>query len=70
MKRLLFVVSEDWYFVSHRLHLARFAKAAGYRVAVLCAMSKHREVIEDAGIEVFNWELEQIGRASCRERVL
>jgi starch phosphorylase len=30
-RRLLFVVTEDWYFVSHRLALAVAAKAAGYR---------------------------------------
>ena len=33
-RRLLFVVTEDWYFVSHRLGLARAAAAAGYEVAV------------------------------------
>lgn len=31
---LLFVVTEDWYFLSHRLGLARAAREAGFRVAV------------------------------------
>jgi glycosyltransferase involved in cell wall biosynthesis len=32
--RLLFVVTEDWFFLSHRLPMARAAKAAGYEVHV------------------------------------
>src|ERR1700746_3553793 len=33
-RRLLYVVSEDWYFLSHRLPMARAAKAAGFDVHV------------------------------------
>ena len=32
--KLLFVVTEDWYFVSHRLPLAVAAQKAGFDVAV------------------------------------
>jgi len=32
--RLLYVVSEDWYFLSHRLPMARAARAAGFEVHV------------------------------------
>ena len=32
--RLLYVVSEDWYFLSHRLPMARAAKTAGFEVHV------------------------------------
>lgn len=32
--RLLYVVTEDWYFLSHRLPMARAARAAGYEVHV------------------------------------
>jgi glycosyltransferase involved in cell wall biosynthesis len=32
--RLLFVVTEDWYFLSHRLPMARAARAAGFEVHV------------------------------------
>ncbi len=54
MKRplLLFVVTEDWYFVSHRLCLARAAVAVGYDVAVATRVQKHGEVIEQAGIKL------------------
>jgi len=32
--RLLFVVTEDWYFLSHRLPMARAARAAGFEIHV------------------------------------
>lgn len=59
MTRLLFVVTEDWYFVSHRLDLAKAAKMRGYRVAVLCRVSACQDIIESAGIELMNWRLER-----------
>lgn len=62
MKRLLFVVSEDWYFVSHRLHLAKAAIAAGYKVALLSRLSHHRALIEASGVEVIDWALERRSR--------
>ena len=33
--KLLMLVTEDWYFVSHRLSLARSAMLAGYDVTVV-----------------------------------
>lgn len=49
---LLFVVTEDWYFWSHRLPMARAARAAGFAVAVACRVDRHRARIEAAGIRV------------------
>jgi glycosyltransferase involved in cell wall biosynthesis len=34
--RILYLVSEDWYFLSHRLPMARAARAAGFEVHVAC----------------------------------
>lgn len=59
MIRLLFVVSEDWYFVSHRLHLAEAAIALGYKVALLSRISHHRAQIESSGVEVIEWSLDR-----------
>jgi glycosyltransferase involved in cell wall biosynthesis len=47
--RLLYVVTEDWYFLSHRLPMARAAKAAGYEVHVATRFGKGREEIEKEG---------------------
>ncbi len=50
--RLLFVVTEDWYFHSHRLPLAQAALAAGWAVAVATRVNAHRAAIEACGCEV------------------
>tara|TARA_B100000787_G_scaffold94957_1_gene70118 strand:- start:314 stop:1492 length:1179 start_codon:yes stop_codon:yes gene_type:complete len=57
LKRLLFVVTEDWYFVSHRLYMAIFAVNLGYKVALLSKVSTHKDLIEGHGIEVISWSL-------------
>jgi glycosyltransferase involved in cell wall biosynthesis len=49
---LLFLVTEDWYFASHRLPLARAAIANGYRVVVATRVERHGEVIRAAGCEL------------------
>lgn len=56
-RRLLFIVSEDWYFVSHRLHLAQTAITEGYEVALLSRVSNHRTSIEACGVEIIDWPL-------------
>ena len=55
--KLLFVVTEDWYFVSHRLSLAIAAREAGYDVAVATRARQHVEIIERAGVRVIPFEL-------------
>ena len=43
--RLLFVVTEDWYFWSHRLPIARAARDAGFEVHVATRVSEHGDRI-------------------------
>jgi glycosyltransferase involved in cell wall biosynthesis len=50
--KLLFVVTEDWYFISHRLALAVEAVRRGYEVVLVTRVSKHRSEIEQHGIRV------------------
>jgi glycosyltransferase involved in cell wall biosynthesis len=47
--RILYVVTEDWYFLSHRLPMARAAKAAGYEVHVAARIKDGRAGIEAEG---------------------
>jgi glycosyltransferase involved in cell wall biosynthesis len=56
--RLLYVVTEDWYFLSHRLPMARAAKAAGYEVHVATRLRKDKEAIEKEGFtpHALSWE--------------
>lgn len=48
-RKLLYLVSEDWYFVSHRLPMARAAKDAGYEVHVATRVVDCAPQIESEG---------------------
>ena len=58
-KRVLFVITEDWAFISHRLHLANAALEQGYEVGVVTHVTSYRHILEESGLRVFNWRLER-----------
>jgi glycosyltransferase involved in cell wall biosynthesis len=47
--RLIYVVTEDWYFLSHRLPMARAARAAGFEVHVATNAGEDADDIRDEG---------------------
>ena len=51
--KLLFVVTEDWYFWSHRLDLARAAAQAGFDVSIATRVTDHGERIQGEGFRLF-----------------
>lgn len=55
--KLLFVVTEDWYFCSHRLPLALAAMQAGMEVSIATNVTSHGELIKGAGITLHPWQL-------------
>lgn len=59
--KLLYFVTEDWYFCSHRLSLAVAAKSAGYDVSVVTHVNAHGEVIRRAGIRLIPFDLSRRG---------
>jgi len=65
--RLLFLVSEDWYFISHRLHLAKAAQAAGFDVAIATRIGLHGDLLDAAGLRVFPLSLQRRSRNPMRE---
>lgn len=52
--KVIFVVTEDWYFVSHRLDLAVGLEEAGYDVGVATRIGRHGDAIRKRGIKVFD----------------
>ena len=50
--KLLFLVTEDWYFCSHRLPVARAARDAGFAVAVATRVRAHGEAIQAEGFSL------------------
>jgi hypothetical protein len=55
--KLLFLVTEDWYFCSHRLPVARAAREAGFAVVVATRVREHGEQIrqEGFGLRPITW---------------
>ena len=56
-KKLLFIVTEDWYFLSHRLALALACKKRGYEVYVGCKDTGKIEEIKSYGFNCYNLKL-------------
>lgn len=61
MTKLIFVVTEDWYFVSHRLPLAIEAVRQGYEVVLVTQISRFRQQIERQGIRVIPFNTNRQG---------
>jgi len=62
-KKLIFLVTEDWYFWSHRLPMARAARRAGFEVAVATRVTAHGERIRALGytLHPLRWKRGRIG---------
>lgn len=65
--KLLFFVTEDWYFCSHRLPLAIAARDAGFDVAVATRVNSHAGAITQEGIRVIPLRLSRGGKNPLRE---
>ena len=61
-RKILYLVSEDWYFCSHRLPIARAARDAGAEVLVATRVRDHGHLIETEGFRVIPIELSRSGR--------
>ncbi|MBX3325288.1 MAG: glycosyltransferase family 4 protein [Nitrospira sp.] len=65
--RLLYLITEDWYFWSHRLDLARAARDAGFDVTVATRVTDHGERIQAEGFHVIPISLFRRSRNLLRE---
>lgn len=59
--KVVFFVSEDWWFCLHWLNLALRLKERGYRITVICNVGTDRARIERAGFEVVPLRLDRSG---------
>ncbi len=50
--RLVYLVTEDWYFISHRLPMARAARDAGFEVHVATRVDRHAAQIDAEGFHL------------------
>lgn len=56
MTTLLYFVTEDWYFVSHRFNLALAAQRQGYEVVIVTRCLEYRQLLEKSGFTVIPFE--------------
>jgi glycosyltransferase involved in cell wall biosynthesis len=61
--KLIFLVTEDWYFWSHRLPMARAAESARFEVAVATRVTAHGDRIRAAGFKLhpLDWRRRNFG---------
>ena len=67
MARILYIVSEDWYFCSHRLPLAAAAMQRGHDVAVATRVHEHGDKIMAAGLRLIPLKMVRRGKNPFKE---
>jgi len=50
--KIIFFVTEDWYFWSHRLSIARAARDAGFEVLIATRIDQHKDLIDKEGFKL------------------
>lgn len=58
-KKLMFVVNVDWFFMSHRLHIALEALRQGYEVHIATELTNQREPMERLGFIVHSISIDR-----------
>lgn len=61
MKSILFVVNVDWFFISHRLPIAKSMVKNGWKVGVACTLTGKEKLLIDLGIKVYPTNLDRNG---------
>ena len=62
--KVVFFVSEDWWFCLHWLNLALRLKERGHEITIICNVGSDRERIELAGFKVVPLRLDRSGRVA------
>jgi glycosyltransferase involved in cell wall biosynthesis len=65
--KLIFLITEDWYFWSHRLSIARAARDAGFEVLVATRVNQHKQRIEKEGLKLVPIGLKRRSRNVLKE---
>jgi glycosyltransferase involved in cell wall biosynthesis len=65
--KLIYFVTEDWYFHSHRLPLAQAAVKTGFEVVLLTNVQLHGDIIHSEGIRIIPIALQRHGMNPLRE---
>lgn len=66
-KKILYLITEDWFFCSHFIERAKAAKIAGYDVTVVCNVASHESVISAADIKIIQVKFKRKSLNPLRE---
>ncbi|MCK5348607.1 MAG: glycosyltransferase family 4 protein [Desulfobacula sp.] len=66
-KKIIYFITEDWYFWSHRLPIAKAAKDMGNEVIIVTRVNKHLQRIKGEGFRVIPIQLERQGKNVLKE---
>lgn len=67
--RILFVITEDWFFYSHFLDRAKYVSASGGTVGIATRFSIHENELKDLGFELFPIDFSRRGLNPISELV-
>ena len=67
MKKLLFVINVDWFFVSHFLPVAQKALQKGYEVHLACAFTDKEQELQALGIQTYSLDISRSGITLSKE---
>lgn len=67
MKKLLFVVNVDWFFVSHRLPIAMAAQREGYEIHLACNFTDQADYLASLGFILHQLDLSRSGTGLLAE---
>lgn len=70
-RKVIFLVTEDWYFISHRLPLARALRQAGWEVVVATQVNRPEDAaaIESSGLRLVHLPVERSRMGTPRDLV-
>lgn len=66
-KKVIYLVTEDWYFCSHRLPIARAVRDAGCEVIVVTRVNKHGDAILQEGFRLIPLRMSRRSKNPIRE---
>ena len=70
MKKILFIINVDWFFISHFLPVAKKALQEGYEVHLACGFTDKQAMLEDLGIKIHPLKISRSGTTVTHEIAL
>ncbi len=67
IKSILFIITEDWYYLSHRRELTLFARNNGFRIYILTKVNNPKTFEIDKEINIIDWDFERSSKNLFKE---